>query len=155
MSIRTTITPVTGVLQTGGLTGLQITADANNKGFGPFQVLAVTSYISTSVSGNSPQMYPGEAGVCTLSGSGAVLGAIAPLASSCPGAMFIVRSVDARAHTITGSLESQGRRVFTNGTTLGSKLTFDGTVGTSIKIMSDGLSWLVTSGSGSVTFSGA
>lgn len=156
--ILTTIDSTVGEQSNHSATpGLQVEGNAANKGFAPFQVASVSAYISQSSNPglNVISMSLAECGVATLSGSGAVLTLIAPLASSAPGAQYFLRSLDARAHVITGSLEAQGRKVFCGEDSgLGSKVAFDGTVGTSLRLQSDGLSWVVLAGSGSFTISG-
>ena len=97
-------------------------------------------------------------GVYTLSSSGALTMTM-PLASSVPGGTFIFRCASAHAHALTGSQETQGTLVFAGmpGATpanQGSKLTLPATVGSSVALVSDGLSFLVMAASGSCTISG-
>ena len=96
---------------------------------------------------------PAQAGVVTIAGGAASL-VVMPLASDCPGAMFTVRSVSAFAHILTGSQEANGIRVFTNGTTSGSRATLANIVGSSAALISDGKSFLILGNSGSVTLAG-
>lgn len=96
---------------------------------------------------------PTQAGVVTLSGSAASL-LVMPLASDCPGSVFTVRSVSAFAHILTGSQEVNGTKVFTNGTTDGSRATLAAVVGSSAAFLSNGKNFLILGNSGSVTLAG-
>ncbi|TXH08170.1 MAG: hypothetical protein E6R04_11410 [Spirochaetes bacterium] len=150
-TIKTRIDTALGVVSTNNATGIQIERTTENRGFSPFKVdstLAVTG---------SATLAAGHAGVTTLSGSG-VLTQVLPLASACPGAEFVFRSLSAHAHVLTGSQETAGTRNIqcafssSNGPTAsGSKFTFGATVGNSVILKSDGLSFHVMSYSGSFT----
>jgi hypothetical protein len=166
MTIGTTITNAQGVVSTLNTTGLSVQQDTANAGFSPFIFAGSTTVVSTSAAGNSPQITIGQAGLILLSGSGAVLTPILPPASSSAGVEFVFRSLDARAHVITSSLETAGSKVINGvhpigtmsgsqvwGQAHGAKATFDGAIGTSCALYSDGLSWIVAPGSGSVTVS--
>ena len=92
-------------------------------------------------------------GLYTVSGSGA-LTMVMPLASEVPGAKFIVRNVSAHAHALTGSAETAGTTVFTDGTSKGSKLALAAAVGNSVTLISDGKNFCVLGNSGSLTING-
>ena len=97
-------------------------------------------------------------GVYTLSGSTALTW-VMPLASAVPGGTFIFRTASAHAHVLSGSQETAGTRVFSGqaGATpdaRGSKLTLPNVQGSSVVLVSDGLSFLLTAASGSCTIDG-
>lgn len=92
-------------------------------------------------------------GLYTISGGGALTMTM-PLASSVPGAMFVVRNLSAHAHALTGSAEAAGTTVFTDGTTKGSKLALAAAVGNSVSLISDGKNFCVLAKSGSLTING-
>lgn len=105
-----------------------------------------------------------SAGVYTVSGStgSGVLTVVMPLASAVPGGTFVFRTTSADAHILTGSAESQGTRVFAGipGSSIagvaaqGSRLTLPNILGSSVSLVSDGKSFLVTGLSGSCTIAG-
>ena len=98
-----------------------------------------------------------QPGVYTVDGA-AVVGTVMPLASAVPGGVFIFRSLSNYAHYLTGSAEASGVRVFKNAVTgsetqvQGSKLTLAATAGSSVAVVSDGLSFLVLNSSGNLAF---
>lgn len=98
-------------------------------------------------------------GVYLASSSSGALTMTMPLASSCPGSTFVFRSTSAHAHALTGSAESNGTKVFCGfpGGTVennGSKVALSATQGSSVVLVSDGLSFLVSAMSGTCTISG-
>lgn len=97
-------------------------------------------------------------GVYTISSTGALTMTM-PLAADVPGGLFVFRSTSAHAHVLTGSQEAGGTLVFAGmpGATpanQGSALTLPAVVGSSVALISDGKSYLVTAASGSCTISG-
>ena len=97
-------------------------------------------------------------GVYTLSGSAGAIGATLPVPSDVPGGVFVFRSTSASAHFLTGSASSAGVNIFAGmaGATpanLGQKVTFPATIGSSVSLVSDGLSYCVMAASGSMTIS--
>lgn len=151
MTIGTRIDSTSGPVSTKDTNGLTVERNGSNKGFGPFQVDAVVAITANGT------LTPANAGVNTISGSSA-LTEVLPLASACPGAEFVFRSLSAHAHILTGSQETAGTRNIvcafssSNGSTSsGNKFTFGATVGNSVILKSDGLSFHVTSFSGSFT----
>jgi hypothetical protein len=97
-------------------------------------------------------------GVYTLSGSTALTWVL-PLAANVPGGVFVFRSASAQAHALTGSQETNGTKVFAGmaGATpanQGSKLALEAVQGSSVTLVSDGLSFLVMAASGSCVISG-
>jgi len=92
-------------------------------------------------------------GVYTISGSSAA-DVKMPTASESIGGVFVFRSTSADAHFLTGSAESSGTTVFTNGVTKGSKLALAAAVGNSVTLVSDGVNFCVLGNSGSLTLSG-
>ena len=93
-------------------------------------------------------------GVYTLSGSGAAAEVAMPAAADHLGGVFIFRSLSPHAHVLTGSAEAGGTRVFTNGTTAGSKLALNNIIGSSVTLVSDDVNFCVLGNSGSLTLSG-
>jgi hypothetical protein len=88
--------------------------------------------------------------------SASALSFVMPLASSVPGGIFVFRDISGHAHALTGSQETVGTKVFagTLGATpanSGAKLTFPAVANTSVALISDGKSFLVTATSGSIT----
>lgn len=78
-----------------------------------------------------------------------------PLASSYPGGVYIFRNGTGvtRANILTGSGEAAGTKVFTNGVDaqIGSKITLNNVAGSSVALVSTGVSFLVLANSGSLT----
>lgn len=152
MTIGTRIDKTSGPVATNNSSGLSVERDSLNAGFGPFKVDAVQAITSATTLTN------GDAGVNTVSGSGAVTN-VMPLASACPGAMFVFRNGSASAHALTGSQETAGTKVFvsqfsgSNGGS-GSKLTLGAGVNQAVILFSDGVNFHVTSFSGSITING-
>jgi len=99
---------------------------------------------------NGSVVFPG---VYTVSGSLAVTLTM-PKAETVPGGVFVFRAVSAHAHAVTGSLETEGTTVFTDGTDTGSKLALAAAVGNSVSLISDGKNFCVLANSGSLTISG-
>jgi len=122
------------------------------------------TYSSTSTptaASISPQTSAGtlvSAGAYTLSGSTALTW-VMPLASNVPGGVFVFRTASAHAHALTGSQEVGGTKVFAGmpGATpdgVGSKLTLNSVLGSSVALVSDGASFLIMAASGSASLSG-
>ena len=131
-------TPARGLVQEGG-SGFATSTFP----FAP-SVTAITTVANNT--GSLPGVYTVAAGgVATVK---------MPLASAYPGGLFIFRNGDARANILTGSGEAAGTTVFTDGTSRGSRLTLAGVTGNSVALASDGVSYLVLSNSGSLTFAG-
>lgn len=153
MSVTTTIDSTLGVVSTDvGAGAGSVTLGAVKQ-----QVTALTTAQTLSLS---------QAGVVTVSGS-AALTYVMPTAVSCPGSMFVVRSLSNYAHILTGSQETSGTKVFSllasgssavNGSAL--TLALGGAPGAatsggpSVALISDGKNFLVIGSSGSVTLSG-
>jgi len=156
MSISTTIDSTLGVVSTIDAAG-STTAGTITVGGLKTQVVALSTAGTISLS---------QAGVITISGSGgsgSPLTFVMPTAASCPGSMFVVRSISNHAHVLTGSQEANGTRVFAalasgSNTARGSALTFpvaapfgSATVGNaSVALVSDGANFLVIGASGSI-----
>lgn len=104
----------------------------------------------------------GDAGLTILSASQGALTITLPAVADAPGAMFIFRSTSPSAHIVSSSLDAGNRISVGAGTitaadlvrsgTNASRITFPTLAGTSVALMSDGVSWLVLGGSGSMTF---
>lgn len=141
---KVTISDSKGLVQTSGA-GLEINTTA---AFSTFPTVSVNAKTATGT--------VAAPGVYTVSGSGAGITLTMPLASTVPGGIFVLRDVSGHAHVLTGSLETGGTKVFAGmaGATpanSGAKLTFPGTLGTSVALISDGKSFLVSAASGSFT----
>lgn len=80
-------------------------------------------------------------------------GYLLPNPASVPGGVYVFRSLSSQAHFLTASSADRGKFI-TNGTANGSKVTIDAVVGSSISLISDGLSFCTIANSGSVAFSG-
>ena len=149
--MRTTITSK-GVITTQAGSGLGIEKDSSNTGFGPFAlpVQEITSSLTQSVS---------DAGVISLNiGGGEGSTQTMPTAASCPGCIFVYRNAgNNETHMLTGSQETGGTKVFTDGTSNGSELTIAQStpVGGSVAFMSDGTNFVVLGKSGSITIANA
>ena len=130
----------TGIQQFDGDSGLQIDSSLSKS---PLMSSTALTAATTLVDG----------GLYTVSGGGA-LTMVMPLASSVPGAQFIVRNLSAHAHALTGSAEAGGTKVFTDGTSRGSKIALAAAVGNSVTLVSDGVNFCVMANSGSLTISG-
>lgn len=137
MGHRTTITSKGVVTRKGDAGGLGIAANSENTGFSPnsITVTAVTAD-STLTAG----------GVYTVSGS-AIITTTLPSPTSNAGSWLTLRALSAHAHVISGSAT-------TDGTDDGAVITLDGVVGTSVGLLSDGLTYLVMGSSGTLAFSG-
>lgn len=84
---------------------------------------------------------------------------IMPTAASVPGGIFVFRTSDGSNHSLTGSQETSGTKVFAGmpGATPdnnGSKLTLASGTNRSVALISDGVSFLVMASSGSCSISG-
>jgi len=93
-------------------------------------------------------------GVYTIASSGALTITVPP-PSSLPGATLIFRSLSAHTHKITGSAAA-GPNIFAGHpgaipANSGQRITFPATVGTSVSLISDGLSYCVAATSGTLT----
>jgi hypothetical protein len=153
MGVSTTINTTLGVVSSTDSAAAGSVTIAGAK----TQVTALTSAATLDLT---------QAGVITVSGSSA-LTFVMPTAASCPGSMFVVRSLSNYAHVLTGSQETNGTKVFTllasgssavNGSAL--TLALGGVAGAatgggpSVALLSDGKNFLVLGSSGSVALSG-
>ena len=141
---KVTISDTQGIVQS---TGTGITIESKLSSFPSQTVNSVTATGAVTLGG-----------VYTVSGNSVVTTTM-PLASDAPGAMFIFRTLSAHAHILTGSQETAGTKVFCGfpGTSVaaqGSSLALPAVVGSSVALISDGKSFLVTAVSGSCTISG-
>jgi len=112
----------------------------------------------TTVAAQTASSTIADPGVYTISGSSALTMTI-PLAANVPGGLFVFRAASAHAHVLTGSQEANGTLVFAGmpgaiPANQGSALTLPAVVGSSVALISDGKSFLVTAVSGSCTISG-
>ena len=80
-------------------------------------------------------------------------GYLLPNPANVPGGVYVFRALSAQAHFLTASSANRGKFI-TDGTAAGSKVTIGDVVGSSISLISDGLSFCKIANSGSVTFSG-
>jgi len=149
MSVGTRVDSTVGPNVILNTTGLQVAKDAtNHKGFLPFKVDSVTAFVSSSAVGNTPTAVAGNAGVCTLSGSGAILTLKLPTAVDSIGSEFIFRNVDARAHILSNSAETAGTTNIVSGGTVGTKITMAAAAGATVLFKSDGVHLIVIGGFG-------
>ena len=154
MAVSTTIDTALGVVSTVvdsaatvAINGaIAVNQNASNTGFSPYSLTARNK-------SDSATLTLLDAGLVTVSkGSAATI--VMPLASAVPGAMFVVRTTTAAPHVLTGSQETNGTLVFSNGTNNGSRATLTGVIGSSVSLLSDGKNFLVLGNSGSVTIAG-
>lgn len=120
--------------------------------------VSMSALPTSAVSAQTASATLSSPGVYTLSGSVATTW-VMPLASSVPGGTFVFRSTSAHAHALTGSQEAQGTLVFAGmpgaiPDAQGSKLALAAVQGSSVALISNGLSFLVMAASGSCTISG-
>ena len=149
-TIDTTLVVVSTLVDTAGSVSINgamaVNQNANNTGFLPYSLTAREKTDSATLTLL-------DAGLITVSkGSAATI--VMPLASTVPGAMFIVRTTTAAAHILTGSQEANGTLVFSDGTSHGSRATLAAVIGSSVALLSDGKNFLVLGNSGSVTIAG-
>lgn len=146
MTIGTRVDSTLGPVASNNGNGLTVERNASNAGFMPFKVDSVPAITGSST------MTLANAGVNTMSGTSA-LTLVLPLASDCPGAEFMFRSLSAHAHIITASQETAGVRNLYNVTasTNGSRATLPAVVGASIYLKSDGNTFFILAASGSLT----
>ncbi len=141
-----------GAICEGNGSGFGIDKDSSNSGFMPWA--QSTGSITATVSLTAGQ----AAGVSTVSGTSAALTVSLPSAALTAGSMIVFRSLSAHAHIVSASGDAGNtitRQVF-SGTAgmvsgLGSRVTFPATVGTSCVLFSDGLSYCLIGGSGTLT----
>lgn len=151
MSLGTRVDSNQGPVVSNNSAGFQVALDTNNRGYGPYSVDTVPAYTLAAVT-----LSAGNAGVSTLSGSAGVITVVMPLASTCPGAEFILRSLSLDAHVLTASQETAGTKAFVTqlgAAARGSKITFGALVGNSTIIKSDGVNFHLISFSGSASIS--
>lgn len=144
---RVVISDATGIFQIRDGSGVEISSPVT---FSSFPTVAVAAQTAPATLVNP--------GVYTLSGGSAQTW-VMPTAASVPGGTFIFRCLSAHAHVLTGSQEAPGTKVFAGfpgGTpdTNGSRLTLPAVVGSSVALVSDGVSFLLTAASGSCTIDG-
>lgn len=143
---KVSITSASGIVESAGSGGIVMD-------------VSPTVSVQALVSSSAAPLTLTTGGVYTVTGTGATQ-VIMPLASAVPGALFVLRSVSAYAHWLTGSAESAGTQVFAGlpGTTgvsgSGSSLALPAVVGSSVAVVSDGKSFLLSALSGSCTISG-
>ena len=106
----------------------------------PFAVAQTQNTSSGSVS---------QPGVYTVSGT-AVVTTVLPNAATVPGGLFVFRSLSTQAHALTGSVVGN---IFTDGTAAGKNVALRNVVGSSVSLLSDGLSYCIVAKSGSLTVS--
>lgn len=145
MAIRTRIDSTTGAVSTNNLSGMLVGKDASNRGMLPFPDDSVVTQSATG------QLTLAHCGLNVVSGTSAVTLTM-PLAATSAGALFTFRLGSADAHVLTASLETAGTKRFTDGTSIGSKITFAAAAGNSVALMCDGVNFLVMGRSGSLTF---
>ena len=146
-TVKTRLDSSHGVVTTLNDVGVSIEANVGNQGFSPFKLDTINAITSAGT------LTAANAGLNTVSGSSAIV-SVMPPASAVPGALFTFRNLSAKAHALTGSQETAGTKVFCDGTDSGSKVALSSTVGRSITLLSDGVSFVILGTSGSYTISG-
>lgn len=126
MSIKTNIGS-TGVNQTNNESGLTIDWSAANSGFMPWAVQS-SSYITVGATAS--------VGMNIISSSAAITASM-PLATGCPGAMFILRSTSAHGHVVSSSSG------FTGTTGNANTIVFLASLNQSAAVVSDGNRYLI------------
>jgi hypothetical protein len=142
MTIGTRVDSTSGPVSSNSAAGLSVARDTSNRGFAPYRVDALKACTAGTT------LVAGDAGVTTMSGSGGVITVVLPTAASCPGAEFVLRNLDARAHVVTSSGETAGSTVIVSGALVGAKLTMAAVVGASAVLKSDGVHFTVVGGFG-------
>jgi hypothetical protein len=145
---KVVVTDSIGLYQVRGGTGVEINTPVT---FTQFPTVAVVAKTAADTLVNP--------GVYTLSG-GSPQTWVMPTAASVPGGTFVFRCLSAQAHVLTGSQEAPGTKVFAGfpgGTpdANGSRLTLPAVIGSSVALVSDGVSFLLMAASGSCTIDGA
>lgn len=140
---KLTYDPTRGLIQEIG-SGVTLNADVITFSTLPSSTVQAVTSTSAVTSG----------GVYTLSSSAALTVSVPP-PSSLPGATLIFRSASTHAHKITGSTDA-GPNIFAGhpGATpsnSGQRITFPTVLGTSVTLISDGLSYCVSATSGTLT----
>jgi len=120
-----------------------------------FETMPFSPVQALSTASNGGDATVSAPGVYLFNAGGAATGSM-PLASAYPGSMFIIRAGSAHAYSLTGSAEAVGTKVFTDAADgkIGSKLTLNNILGSSVALVSDGKSYLIMASSGSLTVGG-
>jgi hypothetical protein len=144
---KVTYSAVKGLVQEAG-SGISLTSDS----------IVFSSLPTSTVQAIAASSAVTAPGVYTLSGSAGAIGATLPVPSDVPGGTFIFRSTSASAHFLTGSTASAGVNIFAGmaGATpanVGQKLAFPAVIGSSVTLVSDGLSYCFSAASGTMTIS--
>jgi len=146
MGVKLTYNSTAGLSQTVG-TGVDFQTDAIS--FNAFPTVPVQT-ITTSATVTKP-------GVYTISGSTA-LTVVMPLASDVPGGYFVFRNASVHAHSLTGSAETSGVKVFVGGFNIsgsdGSRISTAASLNASVSLRSDGARYCLSAHNGTVTFAG-
>ncbi len=157
MTVGTRIDNTIGAVTTNAAAGITVERNAGNKGYAPFPVDSTPTVVTSSTLDAS------NCGLTVLSGTTGVIAITMPLASTVAGATFVFRSTSADAHTLSGSQEASGIKVFdmasgSNGSLAagvsGSKLTFPAIPGATVVLVSTGVSFMVLRVSGTMTVNG-
>ena len=151
-TVGTKISSSVGVNQIRDSEGTVIERNVNNEGFMPFKVNA-----SKTVTANTT-LTAGDAGLIVINSSTAVTITL-PSASSCPGALFAIRSSNAVAHVIqvatgdTGKITVAYTATGSNDSNAGSTLTLANVVGAAVVLLSDGVNFHAVSWREALTLS--
>ena len=130
MTIKTTIGPVQGEVQTNNGSGLEVVRAAGNLGFSPFPAYDITTITSLTT------MSLHQAGVVTVSGTNGIVAIQMPSASACPGSLWTFRNMSSDASYLSGS--EYGVKTFCDTSTAGSRLQLPNVINQSVTLMSDG-----------------
>lgn len=137
---RTVINDV-GTVDFAGGSGLTVETTATFTGATISSVQALVASASVTLPGVYTLDNPTPAGY------------LLPNPANVPGGVYVFRSLSSQAHFLTSSSANRGKFI-TDGTAAGSKVTIGAVVGSSISLISDGLSFCAIANSGSVAFSG-
>lgn len=139
-----------------GPNGLVVGREVASVGMMPYNLNSTTKTANATLTN-------ADAGITLVSGTASALTVTMPAAPAAPGSLFIIRSLSAHAHVITGSTSDAGVLFVERGMmagplvtnfsgSQGQRLTMPATANASVVMMSDGVRWCVFGGSGSLTY---
>ncbi len=141
-----------GTVDSSSGTGLTVSVPATFTDAATFTYLPETNTQTVAASGSIT--YPGVYTITNVSSAGVFL----PNPSTIPGGVVVFRTLGAaggQRHFLTASVTNLGKFI-TDGTDAGqgSRVTLSTAVGSSVSLISDGLSFCVIGNSGSLAFAG-
>ena len=152
MAVKVTLDATEGLVQTKVDDG---SSDALPQGFSPHRLPVTTLSANTTLGASAGGVYS------ITSSTGGAKTVTLPAASAAAGMMLVFRSLSADAHVVTASQEVAKTKAIslvgpsgsTSSGTLGSRMTFPATAGSSAAMMCTGQGWLIIGASGSVDVS--